>query len=101
VLANPFPCKIRMLGSAAYNLLLVGAGGAIGAVEATPKIWDIAAVWAIAQAAGATWVPLDDIEPFPLEVGKDYSTHPYPTLATAQAVWVETFKPLVQGVAKA
>ena len=101
VLEKPFPCKIRMLGSAAYNLLMVGAGGAIGAVEATPKIWDIAAVWAIAQAAGATWVPLNDTTPFPLEVGKDYSTHPYPTLATAQAVWVETFKPLVQGVAKA
>ncbi|MBW4483207.1 MAG: inositol monophosphatase family protein [Tildeniella torsiva UHER 1998/13D] len=100
VLANPFPCKIRMLGSAAYNLLMVGAGWAIGAVEATPKIWDIAAVWAIIQAAGATWVPLDDVEPFPLEVGKDYSRRPYPTLATAQAAWVEVFQPLVQEVAK-
>lgn len=100
VLANPFPCKIRMLGSAAYNLLMVGAGWAIGAVEATPKIWDIAAVWAIVQAAGATWVPLDDVEPFPLEIGKDYSRRPYPTLATAQPVWVEVFHPLVQGVAQ-
>ena len=100
VLARPFPCKIRMLGSAAYNLLIVGAGWAIGAVEATPKIWDIAAVWAIVQAAGVTWVPLDGAEPFPLEVGKDYSRRPYPTLATAQPDWVEVFYPLVQGVAK-
>ncbi|MEA5451397.1 inositol monophosphatase family protein [Leptolyngbya sp. CCNP1308] len=99
VLEKPFPCKIRMLGSAAYNLLLVGAGWAVGAVEATPKIWDIAAVWAITQAAGATWVLLDDVAPFPLEVGKDYSTRPYPTLATAQDSWVEFFRPLVQQVA--
>ncbi|MGB3136872.1 MAG: inositol monophosphatase family protein [Nodosilinea sp.] len=100
VLANPFPCKIRMLGSAAYNLLIVGAGWAVGAVEATPKIWDIAAVWAIVQAAGAAWVPLDDVNPFPLEVGQDYSTRPYPTLATGQAAWVGTFRPLVAGVVK-
>ena len=100
VLEQPFPCKIRMLGSAAYNLLLVGAGWAVGAVEATPKIWDIAAVWAIVQAAGATWVPLDDIEPFPLGAGKDYSRQPYPTLAAAQPSLVEEFRPLVQKVVK-
>ncbi|MBO1346009.1 MAG: inositol monophosphatase family protein [Hormoscilla sp. GUM202] len=50
-----FPCKIRMLGVATYNLLTVAAGIAIGGVEATPKIWDIAAVWAILQAAGGEW----------------------------------------------
>ncbi|TVP65164.1 MAG: inositol monophosphatase [Leptolyngbya sp. LCM1.Bin17] len=100
LLTNPFPCKIRMLGSAAYNLLIVGAGWAIGAVEATPKIWDIAAVWAIVQAAGATWVALDDQVLFPLVVGQNYSRRPYPTLVTAQRHWVATFQPLVQGVAK-
>lgn len=100
VLANPFPCKIRMLGSAAYNLLMVGAGGAIGAVEATPKIWDIAAVWAITQAAGATWVALDGVDPFPLAIGQDYSRHPYPTLLVAQPTLTETFEPLVEVVAK-
>jgi myo-inositol-1(or 4)-monophosphatase len=99
VLANPFPCKIRMLGSAAYNLLMVGAGWAIGAVEATPKIWDIAAVWAITQAAGATWVSLDDGDPFPLTVGQDYSRRPYPTLLVAQPEWTEIFAPLVKRVA--
>jgi myo-inositol-1(or 4)-monophosphatase len=98
VLAHPFPCKIRMLGSAAYNLLMVGAGWAIGAVEATPKIWDIAAVWAIVQAAGATWIALDDSNPFPLTVGQDYAATPYPTLVTAQATWVPTFHPLVNHI---
>ena len=98
VLAHPFPCKIRMLGSATYNLLMVGAGWAIGAVEATPKIWDIAAVWAIVQAAGATWIALDDSNPFPLTVGQDYVATPYPTLVTAQATWVPTFHPLVNHI---
>jgi myo-inositol-1(or 4)-monophosphatase len=97
-MAQPFPCKIRMLGAATYNLLLVGAGWAIGAVEATPKIWDIAAVWAIVQAAGATWVPLDSVDPFPLTVGQDYSRQPYPTLVAAQRAWVDTFSPLVAQV---
>ncbi|PSN06015.1 inositol monophosphatase [filamentous cyanobacterium CCP5] len=98
VLAEPFPCKIRMLGVATYNLLTVAAGPSLGAVEATPKIWDIAAVWAIAQAAGASWIALDDQPPFPLTVGRDYGHQPYPTLVSAQADWVETFRPLVQRV---
>jgi len=98
VMKHPFPCKIRMLGSAAYNVLLVAGGWAVGGVEATPKIWDIAAVWAILQAAGGTWVPLDDQAPFPLQVGKDYSTQPYPTLAVARAELVDQFRPLVQMV---
>ena len=100
VMGQPFPCKIRMLGAATYNLLLVGAGWAIGAVEATPKIWDIAAVWAILHAAGATWVALDGEEPFPLTVGQDYSRRPYPTLVTAQPAWVDLFTPLVAPVGR-
>jgi myo-inositol-1(or 4)-monophosphatase len=96
-MAQPFPCKIRMLGSAAYNLLIVGAGWALGAVEATPKIWDIAAVWPILHAAGVTWVALDGADPFPLVAGQDYSGQPYPTLVSAQATWVPLFQPLVMG----
>jgi myo-inositol-1(or 4)-monophosphatase len=90
---GPFPCKIRMLGVATYNMLTVAAGIAIGGVEATPKIWDIAAVWAIAHAAGAVWVPLTDSAPFPLIVGADYHHCPYPTLIVSRSQWVELFQP--------
>lgn len=100
VMAKPFPCKIRMLGSAAYNLLTVAAGVTLGAMEATPKIWDIAAVWAIVQAAGGQWVALDDLLPFPLVVGENYRQRPYPTLAVSQAKWIEQFRSLVQPVVK-
>ncbi len=95
VLQNPFPCKIRMLGVATYNLLTVASGVSLGAVEATPKIWDIAAVWAITHAAGASWINLNGQAAFPLEVGKDYSTHPFPTLVTRPSL-VEKFEPLVK-----
>lgn len=101
VLQQPIPCKIRMLGVATYNLLTVAAGWALGGVEATPKIWDIAAVWAIVQAAGATWTPLDSAQIFPLQAGTDYSRRSYPTLVTSRADLVPTFLPLVQKLGKA
>lgn len=95
VLQNPFPCKIRMLGVATYNLLTVAMGATLGGVEATPKIWDIAAVWAIVQGAGATWVPLEAGPIFPLQVGHDYGDRPYPTLVVSRSELVSVFQPLV------
>jgi myo-inositol-1(or 4)-monophosphatase len=95
---DPFPCKVRMLGVASYNLLTVGAGLMLGAVEVTPKIWDIAGVWPILQAAGATWVPLDGQKLFPLVTGVDYSQRSFPTLVVSQAQWVSTFQPIVQSI---
>lgn len=100
VLKHPFPCKIRMLGVATYNLLTVAAGATQGGVEATPKIWDIAAVWAIVQAAGGTWESLESEPIFPLQVGQDYSRRSYPTLVTSRSELVSLFKPLVQSVAR-
>jgi myo-inositol-1(or 4)-monophosphatase len=96
VLHRPFPCKIRMLGVASYNLLTVAAGITLGGVEATPKIWDIAAVWAIAQAAGGVWVPLQSKAIFPLQIGVDYGDRPYPTLVVSRADLVPVFRPLVE-----
>jgi myo-inositol-1(or 4)-monophosphatase len=95
VLHRPFPCKIRMLGVASYNLLTVAAGITLGGVEATPKIWDIAAVWAIAQAAGGVWVPLQSQPIFPLQVGVDYGDRPYPTLVVSRSDLIPVFRPLV------
>lgn len=93
---NPkFPCKIRMLGVATYNLLTVAAGITLGGVEATPKIWDIAAIWAIIQAAGGVWIPLNGEQIFPLQVGENYARHCYPTLVTASEKLVPIFQPLV------
>jgi myo-inositol-1(or 4)-monophosphatase len=100
VLQNPFPCKIRMLGVATYNLLTIAAGITLGGVEATPKIWDIAAVWAIVQAAGGVWLPLEAQPIFPLQIGADYGDRPYPTLVVSQSKWISTFLPLVEFLGK-
>lgn len=97
---HPFPCKIRMLGVASYNFLMVAAGLTLGGVEATPKIWDIAAVWTIIKAAGGVWVPLETEPIFPLEAGKDYSNRSYPTLVLSRPDLVPVFQPLVQSLNK-
>jgi myo-inositol-1(or 4)-monophosphatase len=78
-----------MLGSASYNLLTVAQGITLGAVEATPKIWDIAGAWPIIQAAGGTWVSLGEDPIFPLQVGQNYAQIAYPTLVVSQAQWVD------------
>ena len=96
ILKQPFPCKIRMIGVASYNILLVAAGAAIGGVEATPKIWDIAAVWVILQAAGGSFVALNDKPIFPLQVGVNYSNYSFPSLAVSRPELIATFKPLAK-----
>jgi myo-inositol-1(or 4)-monophosphatase len=98
--AGSFPCKVRMLGIATYNLLTVAMGTALGGVEATPKIWDVAAVWAIAHAAGAVWIPLDERPVFPLQSGQDYGKRSFPTLVVSRDELVPVFQPRVQQVAK-
>jgi myo-inositol-1(or 4)-monophosphatase len=95
VLQKGFPGKIRMLGVASYNFLMVAAGATLGGVEATPKIWDIAAVWVIVQAAGGGWVSLPSERVFPLLDGEDYSDRSYPTLVVSQPELVSVFRPFV------
>jgi myo-inositol-1(or 4)-monophosphatase len=96
MLQNPIPGKIRMWGASTYNVLTVAAGSALGGVEATPKIWDIAAVWAIVQAAGGTWCALDDQPIFPLVAGENYGKRSFPTLVVSQRELLATFEPLAR-----
>ena len=94
------PTKIRMLGMASYNFLLVASGASIGGVEATPRIWDIAASWVIAKAAGAIWIPLRSEDIFPLKIGKDYLSHPFPTLVVGNEELVPYFSAIVEPLIK-
>ena len=95
VMKRSFPCKIRLMGVASYNILLVASGVALGGVEATPKIWDIAAVWVIIQAAGGVYVSLTEELIFPLKVGHNYGSVPFPCLTASKPELVPIFKPLV------
>ena len=97
IVQHSFPCKIRMLGAATYNFLTVASGAVLGGVERTPKIWDIAAVWPILNAAGAVWTPLDDKTPFPLEEGKNYDGVSFPTLVACRGVEGRGFLDILNG----
>ena len=90
-----FPGKIRMLGVASYNLLTVANATTLGAVESTPKIWDIAAVWVIAQASGCAWMSLNPQPMFPLTSGKDYGSFSFPTLLVSRPDLLPIFQPYV------
>ncbi|OZH56124.1 inositol monophosphatase [Hydrocoleum sp. CS-953] len=94
------PTKIRMIGIASYNFLLVASGTSIGGIEATPRIWDIAASWVIAKAAGAIWIPLGSADIFPLKIGKDYLSHPFPTLVVGNEELVPYFLPIVKSLGR-
>jgi len=77
------PYKVRILGSAGYNLCSVARGISLLGFEATPKIWDIAAGWLLISEAGGIIETLDNSQPFPLQSGIDYARRSFPTLAAA------------------
>jgi myo-inositol-1(or 4)-monophosphatase len=93
-----FPCKIRMLGVATYNFLAVAAGTSLGGVEATPKIWDLAAVWAILHAAGGRWTSLRDEPTFPAVVGRDYGSYAMPSLIVNRSELADLVLPLMDSI---
>ncbi len=84
-----------MLGVASYNLLTVANATTLGAVESTPKIWDIAAVWVIAQASGCAWMSLNPQPIFPLTSGKDYGSFSFPTFLVSRPDLLPIFQPYV------
>jgi myo-inositol-1(or 4)-monophosphatase len=96
VLKNKLPAKIRMIGVTTYSFSAVAAGLMIGAVESTPKIWDLAAVWPILHAAGGHWISLSADPIFPAQVGKDYGSYPLPSLLLARLELAPMFEPLIR-----
>jgi myo-inositol-1(or 4)-monophosphatase len=68
----------------------------LGGVEATPKIWDLAAVWAIIHAAGGVWVSLRDEPTFPAVIDRDYGSYPLTCLIVSNPDLVDVFLPLMQ-----
>jgi myo-inositol-1(or 4)-monophosphatase len=95
-----FPCKVRMLGVATYNFLAVAAGSSLGGVEATPKIWDLAAVWAILHAAGGTWRSLRANPTFPAIVGRNYGSYAMPSLIVNNSDLADLLLPLMTSIRK-
>ncbi len=87
-----FPGKIRMLGVASLNLVSVAMGQTQAALEATPKIWDLAAAWLVLEELGC---PLRWLQRSPLDLvgGTDLAQADFPVLAADRADTLERFMP--------
>ena len=76
---KPFPGKIRLLGVASLNMSSVAIGQTIAALEATPKIWDLAAAWLVLTELKCPikWLCLD---PSNIKPGSDLACVNFPVL---------------------
>jgi myo-inositol-1(or 4)-monophosphatase len=96
IVQHRVPAKLRMVGVTTYSFLSVAAGSMMGAVESTPKIWDLAAVWPIFHAAGGHWISLSNKDIFPAEIGRNYGNYPLPSLVLARPNIAGIFEPAVR-----
>ena len=89
-----FPGKIRLFGVASLNLVSVGLGQTVAALEATPKLWDLAAAWLVLDELGCPirWL---DADPAQLQSGQDVSQLGFPMLAASS--WSQLAKVLPWG----
>jgi len=77
-----FPGKIRLLGVSSLNLTSVAMGQTFGAIESTPKIWDIAAAWLILEELNCliNWL---DTNPIDILSGTDLTSVNFPLLTAS------------------
>ena len=87
-----FPGKIRLLGVSSLNLTSVAMGQTFGAIESTPKIWDIAAAWLLLEELNCSikWLETD---PLNLVSGQDLSDVNFPLIACKSIKKMEILKP--------
>jgi len=89
---DPFPGKIRLLGVASLNLVSVAMGQTVAALEATPKIWDLAAAWLVLSELGCPLQWLDH-DPAALTPGQDLSDVSFPVIAASSQAELERLRP--------
>jgi myo-inositol-1(or 4)-monophosphatase len=87
-----FPGKIRLLGVASLNLVSVALGQTMAALEATPKIWDLAAAWLVLEEVGCAVRWLGE-SPRDLQRGSDLGGRDYPVLVAEGEGTLERFLP--------
>jgi len=87
-----FPGKIRLLGVSSLNLTSVAMGQTFGAIESTPKIWDIAAAWLLLEELNC-YIEWLDTDPLNLISGQDLSDVNFPLIACRSTEKIELLKP--------
>jgi myo-inositol-1(or 4)-monophosphatase len=95
-----FPGKIRLFGVASLNLVSVATGQTVAALEATPKLWDLAAAWLVLRELSCPvhWLQGD---PAAIQPGTDLTSMGFPVLAADAQVTLETFLPWAEQLAPA
>jgi len=90
--SSVFPGKIRLLGVSSLNLTSVAMGQTYGAIESTPKIWDIAAAWLLLEELNC---PIEWLETNPLDLlsGENLSDVNFPLIAGRSIEKIEILKP--------
>jgi len=77
--------RFRNFGTTALQMAYVAAGGLVGTIACTPKLWDIAAGVVIAEAAGAVITDWQSQSLFPVDPDK-YEGEPFQVLAANKTV---------------
>ncbi len=92
-----FPGKIRLLGVASLNLVSVAMGQTVAALEATPKIWDLAAAWLVLTELGCPvqWLAR---EPGGIAPGTDLGNADFPVLAADSSDTLARFMPWAEAL---
>ena len=87
-----FPGKIRLLGVSSLNLTSVAMGQTFGAIESTPKIWDIAAAWLLLEELNCSieWL---EINPMHLTAKQDLQDTNFPLIASRTKEKMKVLRP--------
>ena len=87
-----FPGKIRLLGVSSLNLISVAMGQTFGAIESTPKIWDIAAAWLLLEELNCSieWL---EMNPMHLTAEQDLKDTNFPLIAAWTKDKIKILKP--------
>ncbi len=87
-----FPGKIRLLGVSSLNLTSVAMGQTFGAIESTPKIWDIAAAWLLLEELNCSieWL---EINPLYLTAEQDLQDTNFPLIAARTKEKIQILRP--------
>jgi myo-inositol-1(or 4)-monophosphatase len=87
-----FPGKIRLLGVASLNLVSVAMGQTVAALEATPKIWDLAASWLVLSELSCSmhWLQRN---PTAIAPGTDLGSVDFPMLVADRPETLARFMP--------
>ena len=87
-----FPGKIRLLGVSSLNLTSVAMGQTFGAIESTPKIWDIAAAWLLLEELNCSieWL---EMNPMHLNAEQDLEDTNFPLIAARSKEKIKVLRP--------